>query len=121
MELYIIEDDFIRNIQADFHRQYPYLKLDFYRNPHQEGASSPKAEQLNAALPIEDVTMFHTGGRIDISPERTTAQVESDFFHKLGLCVQIARQSGNEWITTTDTDYWTLKQQNEKGREHIKK
>lgn len=118
MEINIIEDDYIRNIRNDFSRQYPYLKLQFYKNPHQEGEASHKEEQLSDALAIEDVTMFHTGGRIDVGPQRTVAEVEADFYHKLGLCVQVMRQSGNTWLTTIGTDHWTLKEQNDKGREH---
>ncbi len=118
MEINIIEDDLIRNIQQEFHSQYPYLKLQFYKNPHQLGEASPKTELLNAALPIAEVTMFHTGGKIDIRPERTVEEVEYDFFHKLGLCVQVMRQSGNIWLTTTDTDHWTLQQQNDNGCDH---
>lgn len=118
MELYIIEDDLICNIQKDFGRQYPYLKLQFYKTNHAEGEASPRTEQLDAAQPVEEAAMFHTGGRIDISPERTVAEVEYDFFHQLGLCTQVLRHAGNMWITTTDTDHWTLKQQDDKGREH---
>jgi len=118
MEINISEDDLIANIQADFAEQYPYLKLHFYKNPHQEGTLSAKTEQLPAYLPIEEVTMFHTGGKIDIGQERTVAEIETDFLRKFGLCVQVMRQSGSIWLTTTDTDRWTLQQQNDKGREH---
>lgn len=120
MELNIIEDDLIRNIQHGFREQYPYLKLLFYTHPHNEGEASQREEQLSAALPIEDVTMFHTSGKIDISPERTVAEVEADFYHKLGLCVQVVRKAGDIWLTTTRTDQWTLRQQNAKGHEYIR-
>jgi hypothetical protein len=118
MYINIIEDDLISNIQHSFREVYPYLKLQFYKNPHPEGQASSRAEQLDPALPIAEVTMFHTGGGIDINPERTVAEVEADFFSKLGLCVQVTRQAGDIWLTTTDTDHWTLREQNEKGREH---
>lgn len=117
MEINVIEDDLIRNIQHNFSEQYPFLKLQFYRNPHQPGEASSRREQLSASLPIEEVTMFHTGGKIDIGQDKTVAEVEADFLHRLGLCVQIMRKAGNIWITTTDTDQWTLQQQNDKGRE----
>lgn len=120
MELNIIEDDLIRNIQHSFREQYPYLKLLFYTRPHNEGEASQQEEQLSAALPIEEVTMFHTSGKIDISPERTVAEVEADFYHKLGLCVQVVRKAGDIWLTTTRTDHWTLRRQNAKGHEHIR-
>jgi len=115
MEITVIEDDYIRNIQSDFRKRYPHLKLEFYKNPHQVGASSPETEHLDATLPISEITMFHTGANVDVSPERTVAEVESDFFHKLGLCVQVMRQFGTSWVATTETDLWTLREQNDRG------
>jgi len=118
MEIKVTEEDLIQNIQRSFHEQYPYLKLHFYKNPHKVGEVSPKADQLDAATPIEEAAMFHTSGKVDIGPERTVAEVEADFFHKLGLCVQVMRQSGDIWIATAGTDWWTLQRQNDKGHEH---
>lgn len=118
MYLHIIEDDLIQNIQREFQEQYSCLKLQFYKNPHEAGEASPAKECLKASLPIADVTMFHTGGDIDINPERTVRELEADFFHILGLCVQVLRKAGLVWLETTDTDSWTLQQQNEKGKEY---
>lgn len=116
MYLTVIEDDLIQNIQHAFQEQYPYLKLQFYKNPHQEGEASPVKERLANSLPIAEVTMFHTGGIIDINTQRTVTALEADFFHILGLGVQVLRQSGDLWLETTHTDCWTLQQQNEKGK-----
>lgn len=116
MEIDVIEDDLVGNILAEFHRQYPFLRLRCYRKPHAEGTASASRDELDAGLPIADVTMFHTGGRIDISPGRTVAEVEADFYSRLGLCIQVLRRSGSTWLTTTATDGWTLGKQNEKGR-----
>lgn len=118
MEIYIIEDDLVSNIQREFRKCYPYLKLQFYKTSHREGESSGKADRISSELPLSEVTMFHTGGKINIDPERTVAQVEADFLHQFSLCVQVMRQSGGLWLQTTDTDHWTLQQQNEEGRVH---
>jgi hypothetical protein len=65
---------------------------------------------------------MHTFGWIDISKQRTAGELESDFRRHLGLSVQVMRKSGDMWIQTTKTDYWTLHQLNEEGKlakEHI--
>jgi hypothetical protein len=116
MELYISEEDLIRNIQHAFQQQYPHLNLQFYKHPHRAGEPSPPADRLSSALPIEEITMFHTSGSINIAATRTVAQVEQDFYHLLGLSVQVLRQWGNSWLETTGTDHWTLAQQEEKGK-----
>jgi len=119
MELYILEEDIIRNIQQNFQKHYPHLKLQFYKNPHGKGEPSPRQESLSPLLPIEEVTMFHTSGRINIDPVRTVAEVEHDFYRLMGLCVQIFRQAGDLWLETTGTDCQTLQQQEDKGKESM--
>ena len=116
MEINIIEDDMLMNIRSAFREQYPYLTLRFYLNPHGEGKACPESERIRQDKPIEEVTMFHTGGKISIDPDRTVADVEHDFFKTLGLCVQVFRQAGQLWIETTQTDHWTLQQQNDEGK-----
>ncbi|XZF15718.1 hypothetical protein ACTHGU_06245 [Chitinophagaceae bacterium MMS25-I14] len=123
MELYITEDDLLKNIQHGFRQYYPRLKLEFYKHPHEKNAGSPADARLSLEVPVEDVVMFHTAACINVAPQRTVASVEEDFFHKLGLCVQIFRQSGDLWIETTRTDGYTLARQeqiavNESGRIH---
>ena len=117
MEINIIEDDVLINIKTAFQEYYPYLTLRFYKNPHEERVASCESERIPLDKPMEEVTMFHTAGKIDISPDRTVAAVEYDFFKVLGLCVQIFRKSGNLWLETIQTDHWTLEQQNEAGKE----
>jgi hypothetical protein len=117
MEFNVIEDDVLINIKTAFQEHYPYLTLRFYKNPHGEKSASFESERVPLNKPMEEVTMFHTAGKIDIGTDRTVAAVEYDFFKILGLCVQIFRMSGNLWLETVQTDYWTLKQQNEAGEE----
>lgn len=116
MELHVIEEDLLCNIQRSFQAYYPFLKLLFYKSPYRAADVFHKAELLDEHLPMEEVTMFHTSGWVDVGPERTAMAVETDFFHKLGLSVQIVRRSGNSWIPVSNPDQWTLRQQNEAGR-----
>jgi len=114
-----MEEDVIRNIQRNFREVYPHLKLQFYKNPHMHGSPSPAGEKLSPLLAIEEVTMVHTSGKVNIDPDRTVAQVEYDFFRNLGLCVQVFRQSGDMWLETTDTDDWTLQRQEQRAIESL--
>ena len=47
----------------------------------------------------------------------TVTDFENALMDQFGLSAQVFRRSGNIWLETTITDYWTLKQQNEHGRE----
>lgn len=116
MEINVIEDDVLINIKTAFQEHYPYLTLRFYKSPHEENAASLESDRIPLDKPMEEATMFHTAGRIDIGPGRTVATVEYEFFKVLGLCVQIFRKSGDLWLETIQTDHWSLQQQNETGK-----
>jgi hypothetical protein len=122
MEIYISEEATVADIQNDFREVFPFLKLEFYQQPHEVGESCCPEEKLSPDTPIDEIRMMHTFGWIDISKQRTAGELESDFRRHLGLSVQVMRKSGDMWIQTTKTDYWTLHQLNEEGKlakEHI--
>ncbi|SEW45214.1 hypothetical protein SAMN05428988_5975 [Chitinophaga sp. YR573] len=116
MEIYISEEAIISNIQSDFRKAYPFLNLEFYRQPHEVGERCCAEDKLSPDTPIDDIRMMHTFGWIDISKQRTAAEVEYDFKHQLGLSVQVMRKSGKMWIQTTKTDHWTLQQLSEEAK-----
>ncbi|GAA0550578.1 hypothetical protein [Chitinophaga japonensis] len=116
MEIYISEEAIIAEIQREFQEAYPYLKLEFYRQPHEIGQGSRVEEKIAPDTPIEDIRMMHTFGWVDISHQRTAADLEHDFRHAFGLSVQVLRKSGDLWLETTKTDNWTLAQLNEEGK-----
>jgi len=43
--------------------------------------------------------------------------LEKSFYDRFDMLVQVSRKSGSIWLETTMTDNWTLKQQNDHGRE----
>ena len=116
MEIYISEEAIVANIQSDFQEAYPFLRLEFFQQPHEAEESCPPTQKINPETPIEDIRMMHTFGWMDISRHRTAAEIEHDFKRLMGLNVQVMRRSGDMWIQTTKTDYRTLQQLNEEGK-----
>jgi hypothetical protein len=49
------------------------------------------------------------------------SELEELFQEVFGLSVQIFRKSGENWLQTTTTDFWTLNQQNNKGKDMCEK
>ena len=113
MEIYISEEDVLRNIQEKFRDAWPHLRLEFYKHPHEAGEGCPRNEQWPADTAIEDIRMVHSFGWMDISEDRTVAEIEKDFYRKIGLSVQVLRESPNGWLLTTRTDHLTLREQEE--------
>ncbi|MCF6407841.1 hypothetical protein L3C95_33450 [Chitinophaga filiformis] len=119
MEIYISEEDVLRNIQNKFHEVYPYLKLEFYLCPHDQGKGTANNKKLPADTPIEEIRLIHSFGWIDIGEHRTVAEVERDFYRDMGLAIQVFRRSRNGWLQTTRTDELSLEKQNLLGRESL--
>ncbi|WP_343670676.1 hypothetical protein [Chitinophaga sp.] len=115
MEIYISEEDLLQNIQDKFQEAYPHLRLEFFKHPHEAGEGCPRNERWPLNTPIEDIRMVHSFGWIDISEDRTVAELEKDFYRQIGLSVQVLRKSGLNWLLTTRTDHLTLKIQDEMG------
>jgi hypothetical protein len=116
MEIYISEEATIASIRQDFREAYPFLQLAFYQQPHETGESCCSSQRIPPETPIEDIRMMHTFGWLNISHQRTAAEIEQDFRRLMGLNVQVLRKSGDLWLQTTKTDFWTLQRLNEEGK-----
>jgi|ERR1043166_4274265 hypothetical protein len=102
----------IGDVQCDFNNAYPYLKIEFYKNI--EPGFSRK--HLNPMNTVQTAGLRHEG-YLEITDVMTVGQLENVLGEKFGLTVQVSRKSGSIWLETTLTDDWTLRQQNEHGRE----
>jgi hypothetical protein len=108
----------INEVQQDFNIQYPFLKIEFYKANHslQHSDASAKRQHLINTLPIKNAGLVKDG-TIEIHDAMTVGQLEDIFRTEFGLSAQVSRKSGILWLETTMTDNWTLKQQNEHGKE----
>ena len=115
MNIQIRKSKVIGEVQKDFTNAYPFLKLEFYRNT--TGRLGPAIRQNL----IKSVLLNEAGnqkeGDLEITDSMTVGQLEQALYDKFGMIVQVSRKSGSIWLETTMTDNWTLKQQNEHGRE----
>lgn len=118
MNLGIYAERKISEVQEEFSRQFPYLKIEFFKN------GQTQRDRYPAHLIISRENLLKTAwwknkreGLIDVLDNMTVAELENTFMDDYGLIVQVFRRSGNLWLETTMTDGWTLHQQNEHGKE----
>lgn len=111
----ISDDKKIKDIQEEFQKLYPYLRLEFYEGKHQEGEPSSPSAQLDPELTLGEIRKVHNKGELTLLPDMTVGDLEEAFWNNYGLNVQVFRRSGNLWLQTTKTDDWTLAEQNRKG------
>lgn len=115
MKLHVDDNRTISAIQEDFNRQFPFLKIEFFKKPHETGEASPLNEMLPSDSTLAKWRTVHNEGDIVLTADTTVDAVEKGFQDKFGISAQVFRKSGAVWLETSATDSWTLKEQNEQG------
>ena len=115
MTLQLSGEGTIADVQDSFNKEYPYLRIDFFRLSEGRLASAIR-QKLPRTTPLRSAGI-QRDGELDISSGLTVAALESAFKSRFKANVQVCRKSGSIWLETTMTDSWTLKQQNDHGRE----
>jgi hypothetical protein len=112
MILHILQDRTLKEAQDEFSSAYPFLRIEFYRS---NGPGIARRHLKNSMM-LAAAGLKGTG-EIELNDLMTVGQLEDIFQKQFGLQVQVSRRSGTLWLETTMTDNWTLKQQNDHGRE----
>lgn len=112
-----VERQFVRVVENEFNRIYPFLKIEFEKN----GNIRPDAADLEG--PDFDILRKKARGllldELNITETTKVSELETALQQVFGNAPQVFRKSGNFWIGTRMTRDWTLKQQNDHGRELI--
>lgn len=105
----------VNEIQSEFNNAYPFLKIDMYK-PSGRGQFEGGRVKLAYSTLLGAANILEEGELL-VFDSMTVGQFEKSFLEKFGVMIQVSRKSGTVWLETTMTDRWTLKQQNDHGRE----
>ncbi|MCC6816999.1 MAG: hypothetical protein IT267_11350 [Saprospiraceae bacterium] len=120
MQIIINEDMLLSDIQKEFSLRFPFLKIEFFKNPHQDKEASGKSSLLPNDLKVKAIhSLIQNSAPISISGSMSVTELEQIFHDQYGLNIQVFRKSGNVWIETTVTDDWTLDKQNQEAADFI--
>jgi len=117
MNLRIAPNRLISDLQKDFNNAFPFLKIEFFQNRNPKMPAFTFSQILPHNKRIVEGQAALSDGDIEVTPEMKVKDLEKIFKDQFSLLAQVFRRSGNVWLETTMTDDWTLKQQNEHGRE----
>jgi hypothetical protein len=117
MTLKIDDNKSIANIQQEFNAMFPYLKLEFFKRAHEAHEGSPKKDMLNSNLALKQFAKKHIDGTLEIKDSMKVSDLENSFQMLFSLSAQVFRKSAGSWIETSVTDDWTLRQQNDEGKD----
>src|ERR1700712_2712465 len=95
-EILINSDSLIKDIQYEFSASYPFLKIEFFL------ADSPAKSSRNALLGphilLKQLANVQPR-KIDISRNRTVAELSHELQDILEVLVRVSRKSGKVWST----------------------
>lgn len=119
MTIVINDNRWLHDLQNEFSKIFPFLKIEFFKKRHSDRESGKPHLRLveTGAQKVCDVRKTHEEGELEINSGMTVEQLETFFFNQFSLPVQVFRKAGRLWLETTVTSKWTLQQQNEYGRE----
>jgi hypothetical protein len=116
MKLRIAPTRLISEVQDDFNKSFPYLKLEFYQNKNGQKRSTPEIRMPHNKR-LGDCQARIADGELEIVKEMKAKDLEKALKEMFGLTAQVFRHSGSLWLQTTVTDDWSLEKQNDHGRE----
>jgi hypothetical protein len=111
MLLHIDDTLLVSDVQEDFSDSYPFLKIEFYNEPHHFKQTSSDTLRVHPSQTIGAIRKIHDPGIMEIMSWYTTGRVERDFKEKFGLNVQVFRKEAGTWVQTGSTDTYTLAEQ----------
>ena len=117
MNIQINPAETLKEFQDRFSTIFPFLRIKFFNHPHLAGQGSFSTEEIPATKTFEESGKLLATDSVEISGTMTVKELEGMFQEKFGMGAQVMRKSGNAWIMTTRTDDWTLRRENETGRE----
>ena len=114
--LHITRNRLIDDVQQDFNRHYPFLKIEFYEKPGSIKGSLKFDTWISPSKNDGQVRRNHIEGVLEIKSWYTVGKVEKEFSDKFGLNVQVFREENGGWVQTGKTDKFTLREQQEMTR-----
>lgn len=106
----------LKELQEEFNNTFPYLKIEFFSEPHEEGEASDEKFLLKNQLTIGEIRSKNIAGFIPLNEDMPVGVFEKLFENSFDLNVQVYRKSHGKWLQTWASDVWTLGEQNRRGK-----
>jgi hypothetical protein len=131
MKSNITRQRLIKEVQEEFTKAYPYLRIDLTKGkgesrpvpsaaPGRKDPSWPEyvpGQQEETDDIVRIVAQKLLFNEFGMSDDMKINELELLLQYEFGLPVQILRKSGNLWLETRMSQYWTLRQQNDHGHD----
>ena len=115
LKMIFSRDRTVGDVEKDFHRAFPHLKLELFNHGHATSEGSPISDRIDPKQSLADLIDNTEPVYIDLNPDIKVKDFESQIFDRLKIGAQVFRHLGDTYIMTTRTDSWTLGRQEEQG------
>ena len=115
MEIFLSSESTIRQINKEFNRFFPLLRLEFYKQTHNSGETFICEQKFHERTSLKDINRDFRPGVITIIPSDTVAELEQKFQRKFDLSIQVYRRMGDIYLETAGTEGFSLQKQNNMG------
>ena len=115
----------LKEVQEEFCRNYPYLKIDFTRGKGEKrlapingtGRTDITVQPDDQSEALRSAAQRLLWTDFGVSDNMRVSELEVLLQYEFGLPAQVLRKSGNLWLETSMTEHWTLRQQNDRGQD----
>lgn len=106
----------LKELQEDFNNTFPYLKIEFFSQPHNIGEGSDEKNILNNQLTVGELRRNNIAGFIPLNDNMPVGFFEKLLESSFQLNIQVYRKSHGRWLQTWASDVWTLGEQNNRSK-----
>jgi len=111
--LTITPDKTLEAISEAFQEHFPYLRLQFYTEPHAVGEVNSLWDTLNMKLSLAQVGRIEHEEMLSIHGGQKVQTFEQNFQKLYNLGVQVMYPLGREWRQTQTSDALSISQLNQ--------
>jgi hypothetical protein len=102
-------------IAQQFNSWFNFLKIEFFRNSTERCRQAFKSKPLLLDYKVKDICNLHKTVLLELHFWNKTETIETLFYKKTGLHIQIYRKNKEGWVRSNGSDRLTLEDQNQLG------
>lgn len=112
MELLLSNEMTIREVNKNFQKKFPYLRLEFYAEDYVPGQTSLWDDRFPDHTKLGEIIGNFLPTFIQFELSDTVAAFRKRFQDDMGLHVQVFKKTNDVWQDTFQSDYLSLEKEN---------
>ncbi len=113
----LVDRQLIREVEKEFNKTYPFLRIEFAKKGDGKPGDSEHESADSDILRSKAIHLLLD--QVGLNDRMKVSELETALQSAVASPVQVFRRSSNSWIETRMTRAWTLKEQNDHGKELI--